>query len=170
MVPLAVAGPASADQVSDFCQGISQASGQNCGDSKDPNHPTATTSNNAITNMMRAAANIISIVAGFFAVIMIIVAGLRFMTAGGSPVGQRSGDPNQVKSARSALTYAVIGIIIVALAQIIVRFTINRAVGGEINYATSSNPSATAKDANCPTGMNPVKILKGQDAGEWYCK
>ncbi len=61
--------------------------------------------------------NILSAIVGIVAVIMIIVGGLRYITSGGS-------DSN-VTGAKNTILYAVIGLIIVALAQIIVRFVLN---------------------------------------------
>jgi hypothetical protein len=73
-------------------------------------------------NIIQVAANIIAIITGIAAVIMIIISGIKFMTAGGTTPGQRSGDTNAVKSAQATLTAAVIGLIIVALAWTITRF------------------------------------------------
>lgn len=60
--------------------------------------------------------DIISIVIGIVAVIMIIINGLKFITSGG--------DTNKVGSAKNGILYAVIGLVIVALAQFIVRFVL----------------------------------------------
>jgi hypothetical protein len=79
-------------------------------------------------DIIKTAANIIAIVAGVGAVIVIIISGIMFITAGGASVGQRGGDPNRVKSARAALTGAIIGLVIVALAWTIVTFVTDRLV------------------------------------------
>ncbi len=63
--------------------------------------------------------NIFSLVVGVVAVIMIIVAGFRYITSGG--------DSNNVTSAKNTILYAIIGLIIVALAQFIVKFVLERA-------------------------------------------
>ncbi len=52
------------------------------------------------------------------AVIMIIVGGLRYITSGGSDTS--------VTSAKNTILYAIIGLIIVALAQIMVRFVLSK--------------------------------------------
>jgi len=70
--------------------------------------------NTLITNII----NIFSLVVGIVAVIMIIVAGFRYITSGGN-------DSN-VGTAKNTILYAVIGLVIVALAQIIVRFVLNK--------------------------------------------
>lgn len=72
-----------------------------------------------IGKIVRGIVNIVSLIAGFLAIIFIIVAGARFITA--------NGDSSKVGAARNALLYAIIGIIVIALAQIIVHFTVNRA-------------------------------------------
>jgi hypothetical protein len=55
---------------------------------------------------------IIAIFVGVAAVIVIIVSGLRFVTS--------SGDPSAVASARQALIYAIVGLVVAAAAQAIV--------------------------------------------------
>ncbi len=67
---------------------------------------------------VKAAISILSIIVGIIAVILIIVNGLRFITA--------NGDSNSINSARNGVIYAVIGLIIAAFAQIIVRFVLTR--------------------------------------------
>ena len=61
--------------------------------------------------------NIFSIVVGAISVIMIIYGGFRYITSGG--------DSGRVGNAKNTLIYAVIGLIIVVLAQLIVHFVIN---------------------------------------------
>lgn len=62
--------------------------------------------------------NIFSVVVGVAAVIMIIIGGLRYITS--------SGDSASVNSAKNTILYAIIGLVIVALAQVIVRFVLNQ--------------------------------------------
>jgi hypothetical protein len=61
---------------------------------------------------------IFAIVLGIAAVIVIMVAGLRFITSGG--------DSSNVASAKRAVTYAVVGLVVAALAQSIVSFVLTR--------------------------------------------
>jgi hypothetical protein len=63
--------------------------------------------------------NILSLAVGVVAVIMIIVGGLRYITSGG--------DSGNVTGAKNTILYAVVGLIVVALAQVIVRFVVDRA-------------------------------------------
>ncbi len=62
--------------------------------------------------------NIITVIVGIVAVIMIIINGLKFITS--------NGDSNNVSSAKNGIIYAIVGLIIVALAQVIVRFVLDR--------------------------------------------
>ena len=62
--------------------------------------------------------NLLTVIVGIVAVVMIIVNGFRFITSGG--------DANAVAAARNGLIYAIVGLVVVALAQVIVRFIINR--------------------------------------------
>ena len=76
--------------------------------------------------IINKAANIIALVAGIGAVIMIIIGAFEFITAGGSPIGQRSGDPNKAKQARTRIVSALIGLVVVALAWALVRLITDR--------------------------------------------
>ncbi len=74
-----------------------------------------------LTDLIANILQILSLVAGVIAVIMIIIGGLKFITA--------SGDANGIKSARNTLIYAVVGLVIVLMAQIIVHFVLGKATG-----------------------------------------
>lgn len=65
--------------------------------------------------------NIISILVGIVAVIMIIYGGFRYITSGGTA--------EKVTSAKNTILYGLIGLIIVALAQVIVRFVLKETTG-----------------------------------------
>jgi hypothetical protein len=70
-----------------------------------------------IEKTITRAVNVTSMIIGAVAVVMIMVAGFRYITSGGAQ--------DRVKGAKDTLLYAIIGLIIVALAQLIVRFVIN---------------------------------------------
>ncbi|MBI2007792.1 hypothetical protein HYS85_00945 [Candidatus Saccharibacteria bacterium] len=75
------------------------------------------------------AANIIAVIGGVAAVIVIIIGGIMYATAGGAAVGQRAGDsPNRAKKAQAAITGALIGLVVIALAWAITRFIVDRVV------------------------------------------
>ena len=62
--------------------------------------------------------DIIAIVAGAFAIVMIIVSGYRFITSGG--------DSAKITDARKTLTAALIGVAVIILARTIIAFTIGQ--------------------------------------------
>jgi hypothetical protein len=84
--------------------------------------------NNPAIDTINTAANILALVTGIAAVVMIIISGFKFVTAGGATPGQRAGDPNAVKSARATLTASIIGLVVVALAWTITRFITDRLI------------------------------------------
>lgn len=61
---------------------------------------------------------IIAIIAGIAAVIVVIVSGIRYITSGG--------DSQKTASAKNTLVGALIGLIIIVLAQTIITFVIKR--------------------------------------------
>jgi hypothetical protein len=87
-------------------------------DFNDPNCAGGTDATQKLNNLIRTIINLLSIVVGVVAVIMIIIGGLRYITSGGSDTG--------VTSAKNTILYAVIGLIIVALAQLLVRFVLRQ--------------------------------------------
>jgi hypothetical protein len=80
---------------------------------------SASGQNGKLNTLLTNAVNIFSIIVGVVAVIMIIVGGLRYITSGG--------DSAKVSGAKNTLIYAIIGLIIVALAQLIVHFVLGQA-------------------------------------------
>ncbi|MCA9324600.1 hypothetical protein KDA23_00840 [Candidatus Saccharibacteria bacterium] len=103
----ALPAPVTADSVSDACRGIT-ITGGGC---KPGN-------GNKVNKTLATVVNLLSSIVGVAAVIMIIVSGFKYITAGG--------DANKVSSAKSTLIYAIVGLVVVAMAQVIVRFVINR--------------------------------------------
>lgn len=117
-MPLAVATPAIASAAcknnisSSISEGINAtsdgtSSGSNC------NSPGAQNDLNALATKV---VNILSVIVGIIAVIMIIFGGFRYITSGG--------DSSNVSSAKNTLIYAIVGLVIVALAQFIVHFVL----------------------------------------------
>jgi hypothetical protein len=73
---------------------------------------------NTFNNLLTKIINILSIIVGIVAVIMIIVGGFRYITSGGNS--------EKVAGAKNTILYGIIGLVIVALAQVIVRFVLNK--------------------------------------------
>lgn len=63
--------------------------------------------------------DIVSLIVGVAAVVMIIIGGLRYVTS--------NGDSGQVGNAKNTILYAVVGLVVVALAQVIVKFVVAKA-------------------------------------------
>lgn len=72
-----------------------------------------------LNDIIKIVINILSVIVGVVAVVMIIFGGLKYITSGG--------DSSNVSSAKNTIIYAIIGLVIVALAQFIVRFVLDRA-------------------------------------------
>lgn len=106
---------ATADIDKSLCQGANLKAEKNATTTCASTGDAVDTVNNVIAKVI----NIFSFVVGVVAVIMIIIGGIRFVISGG--------DSNNVTAARNTILYAIVGLVIVALAQIIVRFVINKA-------------------------------------------
>ncbi len=78
---------------------------------------STTTIQSGIKNAAKIVVNILSIVVGIVAVIMLIFGGFRYITSGG--------ESNSVSSAKNTLLYAIVGLVIVFLAQVIVHWVLN---------------------------------------------
>lgn len=76
-----------------------------------------------VQGLIKLIINIFSIVVGVVSVIMIIIGGLKYITS--------SGDSNNVTSAKNTILYAIIGLVVVALAQFIVQFVLAKALTAE---------------------------------------
>lgn len=70
-----------------------------------------------ITKIAAIIIDILSIIVGIAAVIMIIVSGLRYILSGG--------ESGSVSGAKNTLLYAVVGLIVAVLAQVIVKWVLN---------------------------------------------
>jgi len=78
--------------------------------------PGTTVQNNA-----NFVIDLFSWIVGVASIFMIIFGGFRFVTSGG--------DSGKISSARNTVLYAVVGLIVVAVAQIIVIFVVGHAQG-----------------------------------------
>lgn len=68
--------------------------------------------------LLNKITNIVAAVAGVAAVILILISGIRFITAGG--------DANQASSARRTLIYALVGLVVIVLARAIIALVISK--------------------------------------------
>jgi len=77
------------------------------------------TVNKTITTVI----NFFSAVVGIVSVIMIIYGGFKYISSGG--------DSGNVQSAKNTIIYAVIGLVVVAMAQFIVQFVLNKVISSQ---------------------------------------
>jgi hypothetical protein len=96
----------------------------------DTPQPCATGSADTVTNLIRQGLELLSIVAGVTAVFMIIIAGLKFITS--------QGESASTASARNTILYAIVGLVVVVMAQFIVRFVLNKTIKDQAPKPTTS--------------------------------
>jgi hypothetical protein len=92
----------------DACKGLSVVSTTSC-----------TQGANTFKSIARNVVGIMSYVIGAVAVIMLIIAGFKYVIAGG--------DTNAITSAKNTLIYALVGLAIAVLAQALVHWVLNTA-------------------------------------------
>lgn len=102
----AAACPAPSDAKTQVLHGVNEA-GTGCSEA-------------GVTNIFVVAVKILSIIAGAAGVLMVIVAGFKYITS--------NGDSGKVSSAKTTLIYALIGLAIAGLAQVLAHFAIGEAV------------------------------------------
>lgn len=78
-----------------------------------------------VTDLVKLVINIFSWIIGVVAVFAIIFGGFKYITSGGESAG--------VTGAKNTILYAIIGLVIVALAQLIVRFVLGNVTGSANN-------------------------------------
>ena len=99
-----------ADNKKALCDGVNLLdSGSNCDD------PAGSTSN--IAEVVKTVIKFLSYVVGIISVVMIIIGGLKYIIS--------TGDSNNINSAKNTILYAIIGLVVVAFAQVIVLFVLN---------------------------------------------
>lgn len=114
LAPMAVPAIASAapDINANLCAGASLDVSGTCPDS------TQEGAKDKLNGIIKMVINIFSVIVGLVSVIMIIVAGLKYITSGGAS--------DKVTGAKDTILYAVIGLVVVALAQTIVFFVLGQ--------------------------------------------
>lgn len=89
------------------CAGVAELGGsQNCN-----------SKGSAVNSLISTIVSLMSYILGALAIIMIIVSGFKFITAGGNT--------NSVESAKKTLIFALIGLVIAVMAQLVVHLVIN---------------------------------------------
>jgi len=85
---------------------------------------SGTVASDSLSVLIKNILNVFSWVVGIVAVIMIIIAGFRYIVSGGESGG--------VTGAKNAILFAIVGIVIVAIAQIIVQFVLTKATATSV--------------------------------------
>lgn len=76
------------------------------------------TAGNTVSGIVRAAIRIFQGIIGIISLFVMLTGGLNYITSGG--------DSAKTKSARERIMYAVIGLVVVGIAEILVQFALNR--------------------------------------------
>lgn len=105
--------PATVETLNNICAGANLDLTSNCEQTQSGQDAEV-----RFTRLLRQVVNIFSTVVGVIAVIMIIIGGLRYITSGG--------DSSNVASAKNTILYVLVGLAVVAMSQIIVRFVVSR--------------------------------------------
>ena len=77
------------------------------------------TTNNTLQSVTTTVVNVLSLVVGLISVIFLIFGGFKYVTSGG--------DSGKVTSAKNTILYALIGLVIVSIAQVVVRVVLGKA-------------------------------------------
>jgi hypothetical protein len=107
---VAVPSIAHASIKDDVCSGVGLSSGGTC--------DTAQADSKSVNEVVQIGLNLFSSIVGVIAIVMVIIGGVKYMTS--------QGETGKINEAKNSILYALIGLVIVALAQVIVRFVLTR--------------------------------------------
>jgi hypothetical protein len=112
--------PVTTYAASPFDIACNQSGGSGTGGATVCNSKNNTTSNplTGSSGVLTNVANLLALIGGIIVVIMIIVGGIKYVTS--------SGDSSQVSSAKNTIIYGLIGLVVIALARIIVSVVISK--------------------------------------------
>jgi beta-lactamase regulating signal transducer with metallopeptidase domain len=127
MIPFAVSAAPNCN--SGIAQSVSTGASDAAGTGSNIDCSSTNVDTGSIGKLAHSVVNIFSIIVGAVAVLMVIYGGFRYITSGG--------ESGRVGNAKNTLIYAVIGLLIVALAQLIVHFVLNQS-----NSITTGNYSS----------------------------
>ncbi|HWB39302.1 MAG TPA: pilin [Candidatus Saccharimonadales bacterium] len=153
MVPAyaACSGSTAKDQV---LKGIGQTSGD-CSAGED-----------AINHTVHTIVNILSYIVGIVSIVAIISAGFKYITSGG--------ESSKISNAKSTIIYALVGLVIAVLAQMIIYFVINEGNSAAHNCGQKQHYDDQSKSCVTDTstgggggggGSNPHTTGGGTDTG-----
>jgi hypothetical protein len=114
VVPAALAGASSA--CTGVASGIATGANDTTATGGSVNCGSTGVNTTSVGSIAKTIVNFFSIIVGATSVIMIIYGGFRYITSGGAS--------DKVGNAKNTLIYAIVGLVIVALAQLIVHFVL----------------------------------------------
>ena len=100
-------GAATSESKQAVCDGLGLTGG-NCGGGN----------RRTVNDLIKQIIEVLSVIIGVTAVIMIMVGGFKYITS--------AGDSNNISSAKNTILYALVGLVVVALAQLIVKFVLSK--------------------------------------------
>ena len=109
----ALAGAAAPSIANNVCAGTTlnvADAGLGCG---------SDTTNNTLQSITTTVVNLLSLVVGLISVIFLIFGAFKYITSGG--------DSGKVTSAKNTILYALIGLVIVSIAQVVVKVVLGKA-------------------------------------------
>lgn len=93
----------------EVCQGVGAAGGgAGC----------TSTSGRTVESIVEVGLRIFQMIIGVIALVFVCIAGLKFITS--------QGNPQEIASAKGTLIYAAVGIVVVAMSEVIIQFVLNR--------------------------------------------
>jgi hypothetical protein len=95
-----------------------------------------------VNGVISTAVNILSSIVGIAAVVMVIVGGVKYITSGG--------DSNKVGAAKTTIMYALVGVLIAVMSQVLVHYVINKATAPEPVFVPGT-----------PTNLDPSSYPPG---------
>lgn len=108
VAPPVLAADAFSGSKDAVCSGVVLEDGKTCdtiaAGAKDP------------TDTVKQALNLFTAIIGIIAVVMMLIGGVKYMTS--------QGEAAQTNNAKNTILYALIGLVVAALAQVIVRFVL----------------------------------------------
>lgn len=79
---------------------------------------TSTTKLQGSGSIVNLIVNLISAIAGFVAIIMIVISGIQFINSGG--------DSKKVAEAKDTILFSAIGLVVIAIARLLILFVISK--------------------------------------------
>jgi hypothetical protein len=113
-LPLVLAAPAGAD-TNDKIFAACPKTGQTSTICKDKDTKT-----NPVLHVIKTAANLIALATGAIAVVIVILSGITMITS--------SGNPEAIANARKQIIYALVGLVVIALAWTALSFVVGRLI------------------------------------------